>query len=270
MEDIIEGSSRKLFNWKELWRFRELFYFFTWRDIKVKYKQTVLGFLWAVLQPLLMMVIFSLFFGRALNVPSGNLPYPLYVISGLIVWNLFSTGLTNACNSMVTNSSIIKKIYFPRLVIPVSAMLVSVFDFCVAFFIFIAVLIYYALPVSWTALVYWPLSVIIAVLGTMGPGTWMAALNVKYRDIRYVIPFVVQILFFLSPVINPASILNYPALKYIIALNPCYAAIEMFRMPITQGTPDGLIYLSLASTFVLLIIGMMYFRSTEDQFADFA
>jgi lipopolysaccharide transport system permease protein len=270
MEDIIESSGRKLFNWNELWRFRELFYFFTWRDIKVKYKQTILGFLWAVLQPLLMMVIFSLFFGKALNIPSGSLPYPLYVISGLIVWNLFSTGLTNACNSMVTNSSIIKKIYFPRLVIPVSAMLVSLFDFCVAFFIFIAVLLYYSQPVSWTALFYWPISMITALLGTLGPGTWMAALNVKYRDIRYVIPFVVQILFFLSPVIYPASILKYPLLKYAVALNPSYAAIELFRMPITHGAPDQMIYISLTSTLIFLLIGMMYFRRTEDQFADFA
>lgn len=270
MEDIIDSSSKKLFNWKELWRFRELFYFFTWRDIKVKYKQTILGFLWAVLQPVLMMIIFSLFFGKALNIPSDSLPYPLYVISGLIVWNLFSTGFTNACSSMVTNAAIIKKIYFPRLVIPVSALLVSLFDFFVAFLIFIAVLIYYAQPVSWSALIYWPLSIFAAVLGTLGPGTWMAALNVKYRDIRYVIPFVVQILFFLSPVIYPASILKFPFLKYILALNPSYAAIELFRMPITHSTPNELIYISLSSTVVFLVVGMMYFRRTEDQFADFA
>ena len=268
--DVIDASSKRMFNFQELWQFRELFYFFTWRDIKVKYKQTLLGFLWAVLQPLLMMVIFSFFFGKALNVPSGDLPYPLYVISGLIVWNLFSTGLTNACNSMVTNSSVIKKIYFPRLVIPVSALLVSLFDFFVAFFIFIAVLIYYSQPVSWMAIIYWPFAMIAAVIGTLGPGAWMAALNVKYRDIRYVIPFVVQILFFLSPVIYPSSILKYPFLKYIMALNPSYAAIEFFRMPITNASPDRWLYISLASTVILLFIGISYFRKTEDQFADFA
>ncbi|HEU5292398.1 MAG TPA: ABC transporter permease, partial [Cyclobacteriaceae bacterium] len=128
-EYVIDSSERRFFNWKELWRYKELFYFFTWRDIKVKYKQTALGFLWAVLQPVLMMIIFTLFFGKALNVPSESLPYPVYVFSGLLIWNIFSTGLTNAANSMVTNAPIIKKIYFPRLVIPVSSILVSVFDF---------------------------------------------------------------------------------------------------------------------------------------------
>jgi lipopolysaccharide transport system permease protein len=159
IEDVISPSNRGFFNWKELWRYRELFYFFTWRDIKIKYKQTVLGFLWAILQPVLMMIIFTLFFGKALNIPSQNLPYPVYAFSGLLIWNIFSTGLSNAANSMVSNASIIKKIYFPRLIVPVSSILVSLFDFAMAFVVFIVLLVFYHQVVSWTALIYWPLAI---------------------------------------------------------------------------------------------------------------
>src|SRR5258707_4674686 len=147
IEYSIEPSEKKILNWRELWHYRELFYFFTWRDIKIKYKQTVLGFLWAILQPLLMMTIFTLFFGRALNIPSQNLPYPVYVFSGLLVWNMFSTGLTNASNSMVNNSLIIKKIYFPRLIIPVSSILVALFDFFMAFVLLVVLLLFYQQPI---------------------------------------------------------------------------------------------------------------------------
>ena len=141
---------------KELWDYRELFYFFTWRDIKIKYKQTVIGFLWAILQPLFLMIVFSLFFGKALNVPSGNIPYPVFVFSGLLLWNIFSSGLSNAANSMVSNACIIKKIYFPRLIIPMSGILVSLFDFLMALIVYLAILIYYQQPVSWKILFYLP------------------------------------------------------------------------------------------------------------------
>src|SRR5688572_4367372 len=216
IEYNIESSGRRLFNWRELWRYRELFYFFTWRDIKVKYKQTALGFLWAVLQPLLMMIIFTLFFGKALNIPSQNLPYPVYVFSGLLIWNVFSSGLMNASNSMVSNAAIIKKIYFPRFIIPVSSILVSLFDFFMAFILFVPLLIYYRQPVSLTALWCWPLALGICLVATLGPGSLLASLNVKYRDFRYVIPFMVQVLFFITPIIYPVSILQYPLLKYVL------------------------------------------------------
>ncbi|MFY8035782.1 MAG: ABC transporter permease, partial [Cyclobacteriaceae bacterium] len=187
-EYTIEPSEGRVLDWGELWRYRELFYFFTWRDIKIKYKQATLGFLWAILQPLFMMVIFTLFFGKALNIPSQNLPYPIYVFSGLLIWNLFSTGLTNASNSMVNNASIIKKIYFPRLIIPVSSILVALFDFLMAFILFVPILLFYQQSVSLSALVLWPVALIIAIVATLGLGSWLAALNVKYRDFRYVIP----------------------------------------------------------------------------------
>lgn len=271
IEYKIEPSTGKLFHWSELWRYRELFYFFTWRDIKIKYKQTVLGFLWSILQPLLMMTIFTFFFGRALQIPSQNLPYPVYVFSGLLVWNLFASGLTNASNSMINNAGIIKKIYFPRLIIPISSILVAVFDFLMAFFLFILILIYYQQPVMWLALLVWPLALLVSVIATLGMGAWLAALNVKYRDFRYVIPFLVQVLFFLTPVIYPISLLKYPLLQYVLALSPMYAAVELFRYPLTGVIVNPAFFnLSLASGLVLLVIGVLYFKKTEDFFADFA
>jgi lipopolysaccharide transport system permease protein len=271
VEYSIEPSNRNLFDWSELWRYRELFYFFTWRDIKIKYKQTSLGFLWAILQPLLMMFIFTFFFGQALNIPSQNLPYPVYVFSGLLIWNLFSSGLTSASNSMVNNSSIIKKIYFPRLIIPVSSILVALFDFLMAFILFAGILLYYQQPVLWSAMFMWPFSVAVGIIASLGLGSWLAALNVKYRDFRYVIPFMVQVLFFLTPVIYPISLLKYPVLQYILVCSPMYASVELFRFPLTGIVPD-LYFLgaSLASGVILLLVGVFYFKKTEDFFADFA
>jgi len=271
IEYVIESSHRKLFNSVELWRYKELFYFFTWRDIKIKYKQTSLGFLWAILQPLLMMTIFTFFFGRALNIPSQNIPYPVYVFSGLLIWNIFSSGLANAANSMVNNASIIKKIYFPRLIVPVSSILVALFDFLMAFILFVGILIFYQQSVSWTLIICWPLAIILSVIATLGLGCWLAALNVKYRDFRYVIPFLVQVLFFLTPVIYPLSLLKYPLLQYVLVCSPMYAAIELFRYPLTGITPDiAYMVISIISGLVLLLVGVIYFKSTEDFFADFA
>jgi lipopolysaccharide transport system permease protein len=271
LEYKIEANSAKIFNWRELWLYRELFYFFTWRDIKIKYKQTVLGFLWAVLQPLFMMAIFTLFFGKALNIPSQNIPYPIYVFSGLLSWTMFSAGLTNAANSMVTNAAIIKKIYFPRLIIPVSSILVALFDFFMAFVLFVGLLLFYAQHVSWHAFFIWPLSIFITILATLGLGSWLAALNVKYRDFRYVIPFLVQALFFLTPVIYPITLLKYPFLQYLLVCSPMYAAIELFRFPITGVFPDlTFLSISLTSGLIFLIAGTIYFKRTEDFFADLA
>jgi lipopolysaccharide transport system permease protein len=271
IEYVIESSDKKLLNWAELWQYKELFYFFTWRDVKVRYKQTVLGFLWAVLQPLMMMLIFTFFFGSTLKVPSQSLKYPVFVFSGLLLWNTFSSGLTNAANSMVNSASIIKKIYFPRLIIPVSAILVALFDFLMAFILFIGILLFYQQGVSVTAFWCWPLAIVLCVIATLGSGSWLAALNVKYRDFRYVIPFVVQVLFFMTPVIYPVSMLSQPVLKYILVASPMYAAIELFRLPLT-GLPIDTTYLtiSLSSGVVLLLVGLIYFRKTEDFFADLA
>lgn len=270
-EEFIIEPTGNLFNFKEIWHYRELFYFFTWRDIKIKYKQTMLGFLWAILQPLLMMTIFTLFFGRALNIPSQNLPYPVYVFSGLLIWNIFSTGLSNAANSMVNNASIIKKIYFPRLIVPVSSILVALFDFLMALILFMGILIFYQQPVSWTIIFYWPFAMLLSVIATLGLGSWLAALNVKYRDFRYVIPFLIQVLFFLTPVIYPITLLKYPMLQYALATSPMYVVVEFFRLPLTGSLPNlDLVWISLGSNIVFLLIGLIYFRKTEDFFADIA
>jgi lipopolysaccharide transport system permease protein len=270
-EHTVDANNRKLFDFRELWEYKELFYFFTWRDVKIKYKQTVLGFLWAILQPLLMMIIFTLFFGRTLSIPSQNLPYPVFVFSGLLLWNTFSSGLTNSANSMINNAQIIKKIYFPRLIIPVSSILVALFDFLMAFILFIPLLIFYKQPLSLSALWSWPLALLVCLIATMGPGTLLSALNVKYRDFRYIIPFMVQVLFFLTPVIYPVSILEHPILQYMVVLSPIYAAVELFRYPLTGvELQSTFIILSLSSNLLILLIGLVYFKRTEDFFADFA
>jgi lipopolysaccharide transport system permease protein len=271
-ERVVDAEQRALFNWGELWEYRELFYFFTWRDVKIKYKQTVLGFLWAVLQPLIMMLILTIFFVKHLNIKNQSLPVPVFIFSGLLLWNMFSSGLTNASNSMVNNANILKKIYFPRLVIPVSAIFVAFFDFLMSFSLFIVILLWYRQPVSLQAVWAWPLGVFICLLSTLGPGCLLAALNVKYRDFRYVIPFLVQILFFLTPVMYPTSFLDSQLLQHIVVASPMYAAIEFFRLPLTGGEGVNHFYLqiSCSSAIVLLFVGMIYFRRTEEYFADLA
>lgn len=256
----------------ELVTYRELFFFFTWRDIKVKYKQTVLGFAWAILQPLLMMVIFTVFFGRALKINSENIPYPVYVFGGLIIWNIFSNGLTAAANSMVSNSNIIKKIYFPRLIIPISSVLVAFFDFIMAWFLLIVLLFYYHVQVNIPLfLLSTFVSVIFACLATFGPGCLLAALNVKYRDFRYVIPFLVQGLLFVTPVIYPYDMLQHNWAKFIIAFNPMTAPVELFHAALSNREPVyHLLYTSSISILVFLVGGVYYFRRTEAYFADLA
>jgi lipopolysaccharide transport system permease protein len=257
---------------KELWSYKELFYFFTWRDIKVKYKQTILGFVWAILQPLIMMLIFTFFFGKTLNIDTGNIPYPVFVYSGLLLWNIFSNGLSSAGNSMVNNANIIKKIYFPRLIIPISSILVALFDFFMSLIVFIGIIIYYKIDISiFRMLVFFPISIILATISCFGPGCLLAALNVKYRDVRYVIPFLIQVLLFLTPVIYPTSIVQNIYIKYLMAINPMTAPINLFRHAVIGKEFDANIFLiSTFSSIVLFIIGIYYFRKTEAFFADLA
>jgi lipopolysaccharide transport system permease protein len=259
------------FGFRELWHHRELFYFFTWRDIKVKYKQTVLGIAWAVIQPLLMMLLFTFLFSKSLNTFwSVEIPYPVFVLSGLILWNLFNGAVSHAGESMIHNSNIIKKIYFPRLIIPVSAILVSFFDFLIALVIFFAACLYYQQPLHWSAILYMPAAIMLTLLAAFGLGTLLAALNVKFRDFRYALPFLLQVLFFGSQVIYPASIID-EKWKYIFGLNPINGAIELFRSPLMQTGPDMvLVAISTASALLLTFIGLLYFRKTESYFADIA
>jgi len=269
-EQIIDSRKRNILNGRELWQYRELFYFFTWRDVKIKYKQTALGFLWAVLQPVLMMAIFTLF-AKTLSIDSKGIPYQLYVFSGLLMWNIFATGLLGASNSIINNSLIIKKIYFPRLVIPVSSVLVSLFDFLMALILIIPMAIYFRQPVHLNAVFLWPLAIMVAVMATLGLGCWLAALNIKYRDFRYAIPFVIQIMFFVSSVIYPLSMMQNQTLRYLLSASPIYAAIELFRIPFTGVWPDGpYMLISLGSGLFFLFGGLIYFRRTEDMFSDIA
>ena len=271
-EEYVIEPAGKLVNWREIWQYRELFYFFTWRDIKVKYKQTFFGIAWALIQPLFLVLIFTLFFGKALQIPSGSLPYPVFAFSGLLIWTLFSSGLNNAGSSMVSNAAIIKKVYFPRLVIPVSAIITAAFDFVFGFVVFIVLLFVYQIPVRFVELLYaWPFAIVLALLGTLGPGSFLAAINVKYRDFRYAIPFIIQALFFLTPVIYPVSMLQHPWLKYMLSLNPMYAPITLLRMPLVSETTDQTVLLiSISSTLFFLFFGFFYFRKTEHYFADLA
>jgi lipopolysaccharide transport system permease protein len=274
MEYEIKPVSKISLNLKEVWEYKELFYFFTWRDIKVKYKQTVLGFAWAILQPTLMMLVFTFLFGTAIGAQNQiSLPYPVFVYTGLMLWGIFSGGLQAAGNSMVANANIIKKIYFPRLIIPLSSILVSVFDFLMTFLPFIALLFYYEVKVDWFRLaVFFPLSIFIILLTTFGLGCLLAALNVKFRDFRYVLPFMIQFLMFASPVIYPMSVVKNETLRILLRINPISTAIDMFRAifdPSFSVNFENIgIGLLLASLF--LLIGIYYFRKTEAYFADLA
>lgn len=272
MEFEIKPQNKFSLGLKELWDYRELFYFFTVRDIKVKYKQTILGFLWAVIQPLVMALLFSFFLGKAITSYTPlELPYEIFALSGLVLWGIFSSGLNNAGNSMVSNANIIKKIYFPRLIIPISAVLVGLFDFFMAFLVFIGYCFYKDIHFIWQAAYLFPLAVLLTCIATFGSGTLLAALNVKYRDFRYIIPFLIQFLLFLTPVIYPVTIANNPYLELLLALNPMTAPMDIFRAGILNGelhlTSD---LISLCSSLTFFIIGLVYFKKTEAYFADLA
>lgn len=272
MEIEIKPQSGFQLNLKEFWDYRELLYFFTWRDIKIKYKQTFFGLLWVIMQPLLMMIIFTAFFGKVLNVPSDGIAYPVFVYAGLMLWNVFATGIAGAGNSMVNNANIIKKIYFPRLIIPVSSVLVSLFDFVFTLILFAGLMIYFkGTPFTGSFLLYLPVSLLITTLTTLGLGIFLAALNVKYRDFRYVIPFLVQALLFITPVIYPLSMVNNPLIKSILTLNPMAAAIDLIRASLTGADVNYPVVLTgLIISILLFILGIITFRKTEAYFADIA
>lgn len=237
----------------------------------MKYKQTVLGIAWALLQPLAMMLLFTFIFSRTLKMDfSINIPYPLFVLSGIIVWNLFNGSVSHAGESMIQNAAIIKKIYFPRLIIPCSAILVNLFDFLMAFVIFIVISFFYR-PIEWTALFYFPAAIFLCLVAAFGTGSFLSALNVKYRDFRYALPFLLQLLFFASQIIYPVNVIQNRQLKFLLALNPVNGAIELFRVPLTGLAPDRTVVLiSMTAASLLCLTGIIYFRKTESYFADIA
>jgi lipopolysaccharide transport system permease protein len=252
----------------ELWQYRELLYFLTWRDIKVRYKQTVLGAAWAVIQPLFIMVVFSLFFGRLAGVPSEGLPYPVFTFCALLPWQLFAHALTESSNSLVGSQNLITKVYFPRLVVPISAVLGGLADFAIAFVILLGMLFLYGIVPGWQ-IVALPGLVLLAVMTALGVGLWLSALNVQYRDVRYTINFLVQFWLFATPVAYPSSIV--PAQwRALYGLNPMVGVVDGFRWALTgrPESPGVVLLVSVIVVSVLLIGGLYYFRRLEQQFAD--
>jgi len=254
-------------NFSEILQYHELLYFYTWREVKIRYKQTALGFLWAIIQPLFLMVIFTLFFGKLANIPSEGIPYPLFSYAGLIPWTLFAEGLTRSSNSMVSNANIMTKVYFPRLIMPLSGVLSPLVDFAIAFVIFIPMMAYFGF-VPTIAVVLLPAFILLALMTSLAVGLWLSALNVKYRDFQYTIPFIIQLWLFASPVVYPSSIL--PAqLQILYGLNPMTGVIEGFRWALLgTNPPEAMILISVGVVILLLIGGLFYFKRMEQYYAD--
>ena len=252
----------------EVWSARELLYFFVWRDIKIRYKQTAIGVAWAVLQPLLTMLVFSLFFGQLAKMPSHGLPYPVFYYSALLPWMYFSTSLQNAANTIVEQQRVITKVYFPRLVLPLAAVLSGLLDFAVSFVVFLAMMLYYRVTPG-PAVLWFPGFLSLAVLTALGVGLWLSALNAIYRDVRYVLPFLVQFWMFASPVAYPSSLVP-ERWRWLYGLNPMAGVIEGFRWALTgHGEPPNLM-LAASTAVVLLVLGggLVYFRAMESTVAD--
>jgi lipopolysaccharide transport system permease protein len=264
---IIEAGRTERHYWRDIWRYRELFYFLAWRDILVRYKQTVIGVVWALLRPLLTMLVFTFVFGRLAKLPSGGAPYPILVFAAMLPWQLFSSSLAEASNSLIGNANLISKIYFPRIVVPASTVIVCVTDFLISFAILLGLMAWYRFMPGF-ALLTLPLFCLMAIAASMGAGLWLAALNVTYRDFRYVVPFMVQFGLYISPVGFSSSVVP-PQWRLLYSLNPMVAVIDGFRWAIIGSD----IYwpgfaLSLVTVFVLLASGVWYFRRTERGFAD--
>lgn len=257
----------------ELVEYHELLYFLVWRDIKVRYKQSVLGAAWAILQPLMTMIVFTIFFNRMAGIGSGDVPYPLFSYAGLLPWTFFAQGLTQSSNSLVGSANLIRKVYFPRVVVPIASILSGAVDFALAFIVLVAMMGYYAV---WpTATIVWlPLFALLAFVTALGVGLWMAALNVEYRDVRYVVPFVIQLWLFVTPVIYPAAAvvakLESSGLPgWLYGLNPMAGVVEGFRWALFGGSaPAALLLTSALSAVVLLAGGALYFWRVEETFAD--
>jgi len=253
---------------KALWEYRELLYFLVWRDIKVRYKQTALGAAWAILQPVMTMLVFSVFFGRLAKVPSDGVPYPVFAYVALLPWQLFAFALTESSNSLVASQNLITKVYFPRLVIPIASVLAGLVDFAIAFLILLMMMLYYGIvPTAAVALL--PLFLLLAIVTALAVGLWLSALNVKYRDVRYTIPFLTQFWMFATPVAYPASLV--PAKwRPLYGLNPMSGVVEGFRWALLgkSHAPGPLLWVSVAAVAVILIGGLRYFRKTESTFAD--
>jgi len=252
----------------ELWEYRELLYFLTWRDIKVRYKQTVMGAAWAIIQPFFTMVVFSVFFGRLAKMPSDGIPYPIFSYSALVPWTFFAQGLNQSSNSLVGSARLIKKIYFPRLAMPIATVLSGLVDFILAFVVLLAMMLAYGIMP--TSNVLWlPLLLLLALVTSLGVGLWLSAMNVQFRDVHYIVPFIVQVWLFVTPIAYPSSLLSEPW-RTLYGLNPMVGVVEGFRWALlgTDTAPGLVVAFSSLVALVLLVSGAFYFRRMEKTFAD--
>ena len=266
---VIEAGKAERHYWRDLWRYRELFYFLAWRDILVRYKQTVIGFLWAILRPLLTMIVLVVVFGKLAKLPSGDVPYPILVFAALLPWQFFSSAFAESGNSLITNSNLLTKVYFPRLVVPTSAVIVTFVDFLISSLILVGLMFWYSYLPGWRILTL-PMFILILFAAAIGPGLWIAALNVKYRDFRYIIPFIVQFGLYISPVGFSSNVIP-DKWRILYSLNPMVGIIDGFRWAILGG--DTQIYwpgfgFSIALVLLVLMTGLIYFRKTEKSFVD--
>lgn len=252
----------------ELWELRELLFFLVWRDVKVRYKQTVLGAAWAIIQPFFTMVVFSLFFGRLAKMPSDGIPYPLFSFAALVPWTFFANGMTLSSNSLVGSAHLITKVYFPRIMLPISTIVACGVDFALAFVVLIGMMLYYGISPGFGLIWLVPFS-LIAFFAALGAGLWLSAMNVRYRDVRYVLPFLAQIWLFATPVAYPGSLLPEPW-KTVFGLNPMAGVVEGFRWALfrAQAFPASIVSVSALAALALLVGGAVYFRKTERYFAD--
>lgn len=266
---VIEAGQSFERYWRDLWDYRDLFIFLVWRDILVRYKQTVIGVAWVVIRPIMTMLVFTLVFGKLAQLPSDGVPYSLMVFSGMLPWFFFSSALSESGNSMVTNSNLLAKVYFPRLIIPVSAIMVCLFDFALSFMVLIPFMYYYGISPDWK-IVTLPFFLLLGIMTALGAGLWLSALNIKYRDFRFILPFVVQIGMYISPVGFSSSIVP-EKWKLLYSLNPMVGVIDGFRWALLGGNLDlyapGL-YASVSISLIILITGFIYFRSIERTFVD--
>lgn len=265
---IVPDNPLLQFNFAELYAFRELIYYFMWRDLKVRYKQTVLGVSWAILQPLLTMLVFSVFFGRLAGMPSDGIPYPLFTLAGIVPWTFFANSVTLASNSLVIHQDMIKKIYFPRLTLPLATILAGLVDFIIAFLVLIIMMfVYRSYPTS--NLIFLPILLLLLMITALGVSFWFATLNVRYRDVRYIVPFLVQLWMFITPVAYPSSLLE-ENFKILYGLNPMVGVIEGFRWALlgVGPGPGPMILASSIAALLLFFSGLIYFNYMEAEFAD--
>ncbi|MBI2798433.1 ABC transporter permease [Candidatus Saccharibacteria bacterium] len=270
-EIAIKPRKRLAINIKELFAYHELFFYFAWRDVKVRYKQTAIGISWAVLQPFVQMVVFTLFFNKAAGITSGNsaVPYAIFSFTGLLFWNFFSSALTRASNSLVDNQAVVTKVYFPRLILPLSSTLIGLIDFCFAFVIFVGLLVYFKFPPTWQAVALLIPALLITFIAASGVGMYLAAVNVKYRDVKQAVPFLVQVGLFVTPVIYPVTAIPQKY-QWILYLNPMTGVINMMRSSFLHTTPINwpLTWLSIGVAGLSFVVGLIYFKFKEKEFAD--